>query len=166
MPYDLSALSVAILDSNSFSRRLMHSLLGAIGVPPSQVREFSDAESTLAELKHFVPDLILCEISLKGMNGIEFTQAVRQIDDESKCYVPIIVCTAQTDEKHVIACRDAGAHEVLTKPMSVETLYQRIVSVIEHPRSFIHASVFAGPDRRRREVPEPGQARRSADMDS
>lgn len=166
MPYDLSALNVAIIDSSSFSRRLLLSLLGAIGVPPSQIREFTDAETALVELEHFVPDLILCEIRLEGMDGIGFIQAVRRLDDESKCYVPIIVCTAHTDEPRVVACRDAGAHEVLTKPMSVETLYQRIVSVIENPRSFIHAAVFAGPDRRRREVAEQGQSRRSADTES
>ena len=124
-----------------------------------------DAETALADLKHFRPDLILCEITLPGMDGVGFIRAVRQIEDETSCYVPIIVCTAHTDQPRVLACRDAGAHEVLHKPFSVATLYQRIVSVIENPRPFIHAQVFTGPDRRRQEKPvAPGQTRRSGDQ--
>ena len=109
----------------------------------------SDAETALADLVHFVPDILLCEVTLPGMDGIKFVESVRQLEDETKRYVPIIMCTAHTEQHRVVACRDAGAHEVLNKPMSVRTLYQRIVSVIERPRSFIYTPVFTGPDRRR-----------------
>jgi two-component system, chemotaxis family, chemotaxis protein CheY len=163
MPYDLSKLELTIIDPNSFSRQILRSLLNAVGVPSSAIREMSDAETALSALEHFTPDIILSEISLPGMDGIAFIEAVRHLEDDSKCYVPIIVCTAHTDQQRVLACRDAGAHEVMNKPMSVKALYQRIVSVIEHPRSFVLAPVYAGPDRRRRESGGKAQTRRSGD---
>lgn len=163
MPYDLSRLEITIVDPNAFSRQVLRSLLNAIGVPSASIKELSDAETALDDLAHFTPDLILSEISLPGMDGIAFVEAVRRIEDDAKCYVPIIVCTAHTDQQRVLACRDAGAHEVLNKPLSVSTLYQRIVSVIEKPRSFVLAPVYAGPDRRRREAGSKAQSRRSSD---
>lgn len=151
MSYDLRPLSIAIVDANAFSRRLLRSLLVAIGFSNAKIKDMADAESALADLEHFAPDLILSEFELPGMGGVEFIRLVRQFEDETSRYVPIIVCTAHTDEKLVFTCRDAGAHEVLGKPISATALYQHIVSVIENPRPFIHASVFTGPDRRRRE---------------
>ena len=164
MPYDLSRLRVDIVDDNSFSRQILRSLLVAIGVPDRNVKELTDAESALAGLKSFTPDIILCGLSLPGMDGIAFIRAVRDLDDEAACCVPIIVCTAHTDERRVLACRDAGANEVLNKPVSVTTLYQHLASVIESPRSFVLSPVFKGPDRRRRVKPTT-KPRRAGDMD-
>jgi CheY-like chemotaxis protein len=167
MPYDLSKLSVSIIDGSLFSRQILRSLFNAIDVPTSSIKEFDDAESALEDLKHFTPDLILCELTLPNMDGIAFVEAVRHLEeDEVKRYIPIIVCTAHSEQAKVIACRDAGAHEVLHKPLSVRTLYQRIVSVIENPRSFIYAQVFTGPDRRRRVVSNEEHTRRAGDAET
>jgi len=166
MAYDLSKLEIAIIDPNNFSRQLLRALLNAIGIPSASIKELTDAETVLADLDHFVPDLILCEVTLPGMDGVGFIQSVRRLEDEAKRYVPIIVCTGFTDQQQVLACRDAGAHELLIKPMSVRTLYQRIVSVIVHPRSFVYAPIYTGPDRRRRETGGASQARRACDAGS
>jgi two-component system, chemotaxis family, chemotaxis protein CheY len=162
MPYDLSRLQVDIVDDNPFSRQILRSLLIAIGIADTKIKELPDAESELGGLIRFTPDVVICGISLPGMDGLAFIRAVRALDDEIACCVPIIVCTAHTDERSVIACRDAGANEVLNKPVSVTTLYQRLVSVIENPRSFVLSPVFKGPDRRRRNKP-PAKPRRASD---
>jgi CheY-like chemotaxis protein len=166
MPYDFSKLKIFVIDDNLFSRHILRSLLDAIDIPTVAIKEFEDAESALGDLKRCTPDLILCELTLPGMDGVAFVEAVRHMEDEVKRYIPIIVCTAHSDQARVIACRDAGAHEVLHKPMSVKTLYQRMVSVIEKPRSFVYAQVFTGPDRRRRIVADREQARRASDPES
>lgn len=166
MPYDFSKLQISIVDGNTFSRQILRSLLNAMEIPMASIKELEDAEVALEDLKHFTPDLILCELTLPNKDGIAFVEAVRHMDDEIKRYIPIIVCTAHSEQAQVIACRDAGAHEVLHKPMSVRTLYQRIVSVIENPRSFVYAKVFTGPDRRRRSVADGAPARRSGDAES
>lgn len=166
MPYDFSRLEISIIDGNLFSRHILRSLLNAVEIPTSAIREFDDAETALADLQHFTPDLILCELALPNMSGIKFIESVRHLEDEVKRYIPIIVCTAESDQAHVIACRDAGAHEVLHKPLSVKTLYLRMVSVIENPRSFVYAQVFTGPDRRRRAAEDGAPSRRASDPET
>jgi DNA-binding response OmpR family regulator len=49
----------------------------------------------------------------------------------------------------VVAARDAGVTEFLTKPISAKALYQRILNVVANPRPFIKTKTYFGPDRRR-----------------
>ncbi|MGB0671119.1 MAG: response regulator, partial [Rhodospirillales bacterium] len=56
-----------------------------------------------------------------------------------------------TEVARVTEARDAGIHEFLAKPISAQTLYRRIVSIIETPRDFIRAPGYVGPDRKRRD---------------
>jgi two-component system chemotaxis response regulator CheY len=162
MAYDFSNLSAYVIDANNFSRQILRGLIGAIGVPHAAIKEMADAEAALVEIQHFPPDFILCDINLPGMSGIDFIRAVRRLEDEATRYTPIIVCTAYTEQWRVVEYRDAGAHEVLHKPISVQTLYLRLASVIESPRSFIYTPDFSGPDRRRRLEGPGGDERRSS----
>jgi CheY-like chemotaxis protein len=164
MAYDFSSLVVHIIDGNAFSRQILREMLGAIGIATAAVKEMPDAETAIAEMEHFPPDLILCDINLPGMSGVDCIRAIRQMKDEVKRYTPIIVVTAYTERARVEEYRDAGAHEVLHKPLSVHTLYQRLVSVIEAPRSFIYSPAFFGPDRRRKTERPDGAERRSAEV--
>ena len=162
MAYNFSTLSVYVIDANAFSRQVLRSLLGAIGIPHETIKDMAAAESALSEIQHFPPDFILCDINLPGISGTDFIRAVRQLDDEVTRYTPIIVCTAYTELWRVEEYRDAGAHEVLHKPISVQTLYLRLASVIETPRSFIYTPGFSGPDRRRRADGPEAKERRGA----
>jgi DNA-binding response OmpR family regulator len=63
--------------------------------------------------------------------------------------VPIIVISGYTERERVLAARAAGANEVMTKPITAKALYSRLVEVIEHPRPFVRAPDYFGPDRRR-----------------
>jgi FixJ family two-component response regulator len=65
--------------------------------------------------------------------------------------------------QNVIEARDAGATEFLAKPVSVGSLYDRLVWMIENPRVFIKASEFVGPDRRRAMRGYEGMDRRKSD---
>ena len=162
MAYNFSSLSVLIIDANTFSRQILRGLLGALGIPHEAIKEMADAEAALLEMQHFPPDFILCDVNLPGMDGADFIRAVRQLEDEMIRYTPIIVCTAYTEQWRVEEYRDAGAHEVLHKPISVQTLYHRLASVIETPRAFIYTPGFSGPDRRRRADGPGGDERRGA----
>jgi FixJ family two-component response regulator len=60
----------------------------------------------------------------------------------------------------VAEARDAGVTEFLAKPFSVTMLAQKLQTVIERPRQFVHTSTYFGPDRRRRGNTFAGQERR------
>jgi DNA-binding response OmpR family regulator len=80
---------------------------------------------------------------------------VRTAKDSPNPFVPIIMLTGHTEAYRVMRARDVGVTEFLAKPVSAQTLYRRLVSIVENPRQFVRAAGFSGPERRRRK----GEAR-------
>ena len=80
---------------------------------------------------------------------MEFLSRVRQDLDSPNPFIPVVVCTANTELRHICIARDAGMTEYLAKPVSAHTIYSRICSLVENHRSFIRIAEFFGPDRRR-----------------
>jgi DNA-binding response OmpR family regulator len=74
---------------------------------------------------------------------------IRQPGAHANPFVPIIMLTGHTERTRVTAARDAGITEFLAKPISAKGLYQRVFSVVAHPRPFIKTATYFGPDRRR-----------------
>jgi DNA-binding response OmpR family regulator len=78
-------------------------------------------------------------------------------------YIPIIMLTGKAERADVEAARDVGVTEFLVKPFSAKSLYERLVLVIENPRSFIISQTYVGPERRRRtDIPPNGNERRQS----
>lgn len=101
---------------------------------------------------------------MKPMSGLEFIRMVRADRNSSTAYIPIIMLTAYSNQKDVIAARDSGVSDYLIKPYSVRTLVDRILHVIDYPRPFVHCDSYRGPDRRRRADPKHlGPWRRDSD---
>jgi len=99
------------------------------------------------------------------LNGIEFTRMVRTDEDSPDRFVPIIMLTCYTEKARVFEARDAGVTEFMAKPVSAQSLYDRIASVIEGPRRFVEVGSYFGPDRRRRINDFAGNDRRIAGLD-
>ena len=68
------------------------------------------------------------------------------------------------DMPRVLAARDAGASEILAKPLTIKGLLDRLIAAVDRPRPFVRATTYAGPDRRRRTDPAyDGPRRREGD---
>jgi len=76
-----------------------------------------------------VPDLILCDVMMPGMSGIEFIRALKQ-EAEFK-NVPVIFLTAKTGPMDVIAGINAGARHYITKPFQMNELLEKIAKAIK-----------------------------------
>ncbi|MCW8835394.1 MAG: response regulator [Rhodospirillales bacterium] len=150
MPYDLSGLNVLIVDDNSHMRTLVKEILRAFGI--RNPHEATDGADALKELRIYAADIVICDIHMEPLNGIEFVQMIRTAKDSANPYVPIIMLTGHTEATEVYAARDAGATEFIGKPVSATQLYRRLIEVIEHPRPFVKTRTYMGPDRRRREI--------------
>ena len=146
--YNLERLNFLIADDNKHMRAMVKSLLLALGV--RNVVEASDGADAFKELRHFPADIIICDWSMKPVDGLAFTRMVRSGKDSPNPFVPIIMLTGFTEMTRVVEARDAGIHEFLAKPISAKGLYSRIRSIIEHPRPFIRTGIYFGPDRRRK----------------
>jgi len=165
LPLNFSRLHLLIVDDNEFMRDLYRQLLEAIGFRAEHVTEASDGGEALGYLDHHDVDVVICDLNMKPMNGKQFTHHVRNSPKSPDPYLPIIVCTGHAELIHIADARDAGANEILRKPVSAGSLYARIQAVIEAPRPFILSQNFVGPDRRRRNIPFRGPDRRSSTID-
>ena len=96
-----------------------------------------------------MPDIIIADWVMPIIDGLELTQMIRQPGANANPYVSIIMLTGHSERRKVVAARDAGVTEFLTKPVSAKALYQRVMNVIANPRPFIKTETYFGPDRRR-----------------
>ncbi|MBL4693123.1 MAG: response regulator [Magnetovibrio sp.] len=146
--YNLARLNFLIVDDNKHMRALVKSILHALGV--KNVLEAGDGADAFKELRHFPADVIISDWNMSPLDGMDFVRMVRTGSDSPNPFVPIIMLTGYTEMNRVMEARDSGVHEFLAKPVSAKKLYSRIRSIIEHPRSFVRAGLYFGPDRRRK----------------
>jgi len=87
-----------------------------------------DGEMALAMVKDRRPDLILLDVMLPKINGIEVCKRVKS--DPDLAFIPVIMVTAKADSRDIVAGLDAGADEYLTKPYSHSALVARVKSML------------------------------------
>ena len=91
------------------------------------------------------PDFVLTDLSMKPVDGIEFTRRVRLGRDSPNPYLPIIMVTGHTERPRVEAARDAGVTEFLAKPITTQNLLVRLVEIVERPRPFVRCGIISDP---------------------
>lgn len=144
----LEGLRVLVVDDSRHMRMLIKGILFALGC--KNVIEAADGADALKELRLSLPDMILTDMDMTPLDGLDLTRLVRTGADSPDPMVPIIMITGHTEAHRVIEARDAGVNEFLAKPISAQALYARLYSVIFNARSFIRTLTYFGPDRRRK----------------
>lgn len=156
--YDLSALSVLIVEDHSSMQKLLRTILTALGIV--NVREAFSGEEGFQSLMEFPADLVITDWNMSPMDGLTFVKTVRNDERSPNPYVPIIMLTGQAEKQRVIEARNAGVNMTLTKPVSAKTLAERVTMLIEEPVPFVRTKQYFGPDRRRIDGPHNGKERR------
>src|SRR3546814_550208 len=148
---DISRLRCLIVDDNEFMRTLMRRLLYALGA--RDIVESSGAREAFERLRTFAADLAFVDLMMVPTDGIELARLIRRSPDSAHRRLPIIMVSGQADLQRVQEARDAGVNEFLVKPVSAQTLLDRIGAVLLTKRQFIDIPSYFGPDRRRRQDP-------------
>jgi adenylate cyclase len=91
-----------------------------------------DGEEALAKARHLLPDLILLDVMMPKLDGIEVTRELKR--DAALPFIPIILLTAKSDAADVVAGLEAGADEYLTKPLEHRSLVARVRSMLRIKR--------------------------------
>lgn len=144
---DFSRLRFLVVDDNAHMRRIVRTILHGLGT--REVHEADDGAMGLDAFTQHLPDILITDWEMPIFDGLELSQMIRQPGANPNPYVPIIMLTAHSQKKRVIAARDAGMTEFLTKPISTNALYQRVFSIVANPRPFVRTKSYFGPDRRR-----------------
>lgn len=153
---------VLILEDNAHMSTILRKVLQGFGI--RDVFEARDAADAFEAMRNSNPDLALVDYMLDDVDGLEFTRLVRTASDSPNKYLPIIMVSGHTDRSRILESINAGVNEYLAKPVRPIDLYNRLVALIERPRSFVKAPGYFGPDRRRRQDPHySGPLRRASD---
>ncbi len=116
-------LRVLVIDDQQTMRSILRELLHQVGV--TDVDEAADGEIALALISDphaDFPDLIICDLHMDNMDGMQFCNAVRRSEKLHNSGVPIIILTGDRDKLLHEVARQVGAVSVVTKPVTAEDL--------------------------------------------
>jgi two-component system, chemotaxis family, chemotaxis protein CheY len=158
--YDL--LKILIVDDNHHMRVMVAEILRALGV--RHIYEAGDGAQGVKMMRNEPVDIIMTDLSMKPMDGIDFVRLLRNSPDSPGHMCPVIMITGHSTHQRVQEARNAGVNEFLAKPLTARGVIERLNQVIDHPRAFVRTPDYFGPDRRRRTDPRfKGPWRRSSD---
>jgi len=153
----LRNISVLIADPSSYLAGLTAAMLKGVGTHHAVIA--TDSAAVLLDLHRAPFDVLVMDDRMLPIDGIALTRQIRAEAGERRL-IPIIMVFAEADRGRIEMARDAGVTEFIRKPLSAKILESRILQALEHPRPFIEAEVYTGPDRRRHAVAVDGEDRR------
>lgn len=92
----------------------------------------NDGREALQLAERLLPDLLICDLMMPGMSGLEVCSAMKS--NELCCHIPIVLLTSRADDESVLAGFSAGADAYLTKPFSREQLLLQVRNLLETRR--------------------------------
>ncbi|HSD50643.1 MAG TPA: response regulator [Candidatus Methylomirabilis sp.] len=116
---------ILIVDDNPQNLDIFRTRLGIHGY---EILTASDGEEGLAAAREKLPDLILLDVMMPKMDGIEVCRRLKQ--DPTLPFMPIIMATAKADPKDIVAGLEAGGDEYVTKPVDQAALVARVKSML------------------------------------
>lgn len=128
---------VLVVDDNSQNLKLVRVLLRTEGY---DVRTAVDAEEALGELEAFMPRLILMDLQLPGMDGLELTRKLKA--DPVRRSITIIALTAYAMKGDEEKARAAGCDDYVAKPIDIETLPRMVRQHLDRQRKSDRPSEF------------------------
>ena len=117
--------TVLIVDDNADIRAYLRTILQE----HYQVNEAADGQQGLSLANEIVPDLIVSDVMMPVMNGLEFCQRVKS--GMATSHIPVILLTARALSQHQIEGYESGADAYITKPFSAELLLARISNLLK-----------------------------------
>jgi two-component system KDP operon response regulator KdpE len=124
----MSAGKILVVDDDPQIRRVVRVILVGEGY---EVVEARSGDAALLKFREFLPDLVLLDLNMPGMNGLETCRALRETSD-----VPIIFLTVRREEDQKVEALDAGADDYVTKPFGKRELVARIRAALRRSPSF------------------------------
>lgn len=163
LPYLLRKVTVLVIDPDPPIANIVRQVLDNLGFGNVLIEH--DSKLAVETFVNNSVDFIITDFDSQPVQGDwNFVEFVRNSPESPNPYVPIILLTSHTEQHDIETARDQGVTEIAMKPFTAKSIADRILRVIENPRSFIITKRYTGPDRRRRSGPPPsGKGRRKED---
>jgi two-component system chemotaxis response regulator CheY len=119
---------VLIVDDSSVMRKIVGRSLRQAGLDVLQVLEASNGSEALSLARENPLDLILSDINMPLMDGLEFVKQLRGL--ESTQETPVVMITTEAGEAHVVQALSLGASAYIRKPFTPEQIKERVVPLL------------------------------------
>ena len=138
--------TVLVIDDNNDIRQYEHTLLQDDYI----VMEAVDGKEGLEIAKKEVPDLVICDVMMPVMDGLEFTEQLKT--NTATSHIPVIMLTAKNLEEHRAEGYEHGADSYITKPFHSKVLLARIENLLKQRKLLKH--LFQGSKEAEQEIAE------------
>ena len=138
--------TVLVIDDNNDIRQYEHTLLQDDYI----VIEAVDGKEGLEIAKKEVPDLVICDVMMPVMDGLEFTEQLKT--NTATSHIPVIMLTAKNLEEHRAEGYEHGADSYITKPFHSKVLLARIENLLKQRKLLKH--LFQGSKEAEQEIAE------------
>lgn len=128
----MSDVRALIVDDSSVMRKIVERSLRQAGLTSLVVLEAGNGVDGLQTLKSHAVDLILSDINMPQMDGLEFVRQIRACGLAEN--VPIVLITTESSEEHVKQAIQAGARGYIRKPFTADQVKQKVLSLLPGTR--------------------------------
>ena len=121
-------MRVLIVDDSSVMRKIVARSLQQAGLDLTQVLDAGNGAEALAVVRQEKVDLILCDINMPIMDGLEFVKQLSGLENAHG--VPVVMITTEGSEAHVVQALSAGARGYIRKPFTPEQVKEQVLPVL------------------------------------
>lgn len=124
----MKKIHVLIVDDSSVMRKIVERSLRQAGLELEEVREASNGAEALAEVQNASFDLILSDINMPAMDGLEFLRNLANVPAAKD--VPVVMITTEGSEARVVEALSVGAKGYIRKPFTPEQVKERVAPLL------------------------------------
>lgn len=124
----MDKVTALIVDDSSVMRKIVERSLRQAGIELEKVVEASNGAEALAALGANTVDLILCDINMPVMDGLEFVKEATKLASAKD--IPIVMITTEGSESHVVQALSAGARGYIRKPFTPDQVKEHVLPVL------------------------------------
>ncbi|WP_430473125.1 response regulator [Thalassospira lucentensis] len=128
--FDYLTMKIVVIEDDIYIRQIIVRLLRQIGF--RSIYEASDGKAGMEQVIRTRPDIILCDIHMEPMDGLEFLRTLRNFNHPRFSAIPVIFLTSDVQGETVIAARDLDVSGYIAKPVSVQQLKEKLDAVLQH----------------------------------
>jgi len=124
----MNGIHALIFDDSSVMRKIVERSLRQVGIELTQVLEAGNGAEALCVLKENRVELILCDINMPVMDGLEFIKQLSSVENAKG--VPVVMITTEGSEAHVVQALSCGARGYIRKPFTPDQVKEHVVPIL------------------------------------
>ena len=120
-------VKILTVDDAAFMRNIIKNTLGKVGY--TEIYEAADGIQAIQCYKQINPDLVLLDITMPNLDGLNTLRAIKTIDPNAN----VVMCTAMGQESMVLEAMQYGSRDFIVKPFKADRLVRTVTAIIGEP---------------------------------